>query len=401
MRRLHIRNARAQRASRLLLAAVVTAGASIAVASTSACGKPAAGAAASTKDAAPAGVDVRTDTVRSEKVPHYLTLTGSVVADRSAEVAANVSGRVVQAAVERGQSVKKGDVIVRVDSEAASFNAAMASAQAGAADTNVEAAKKECVRTEALFKGNAITGIEYDRQKSQCQAQLFSAEAARANASLATKMQKDASIRAPFDGVVGERYVNVGEYLQPTTRVASLMAVDPVRVSISVPEHAVGLVKAGQVLDVEVAAYPDKVFPATVRYVAPALRANSRDLIIEATATGTGGLLKPGMFATVRLSVGDEEQPTLLESAIRREGTTARVFVVRDGRAEETVIRTGVKTGERIAVLDSLPVGALVVVTPPPTLRDGAPVSFVGEAPAAAAPAPAQPETGAPTKAKN
>jgi membrane fusion protein (multidrug efflux system) len=345
------------------------------LAALAACGKPKAEEAAKPKAAPPVAVSVHTEPVRAAKMPRFLTLTGSVVADRSAEVAANVSGRVLEARVERGQRVKKGDVLIRVDGEAAGLSAAAATAQAGAAQTSVEYAERECKRTEALFAAQAITNVEYERQKTQCQSQLFSAEAARANAALATKVQNDANIRAPFDGVIGERYVNVGEYLQPVTRVVSLMSTEPARIVISVPEHAIGLVKMGQVLDVEVAAFPDKRFPATVKFVAPALRANSRDLLVEATATGAGEFLKPGMFATVRLSVGDEEQPTVAEGALRRDASSSRVFVVKEGAAVETVVRPGTRAEGRVAVPGSLAIGDDVILDPPASLKDGSPVT--------------------------
>src|SRR3954452_14487551 len=101
---------------------------------------------------------------------------------------------------------------------------------------------------------------EYDRQKSQCSSQLFTANAARANADLAGKLAGDTVIRAPIDGIVGERYVNIGEYVTPDSKVASVFAIDPVRVSISVPEAVVSQVKEKQTLDVHVSAYPDRAF---------------------------------------------------------------------------------------------------------------------------------------------
>ena len=191
-------------------------------------------------------VAVETAPVELRRMPRYLTLTGSVVANLQSEMAANVSGRVVATLVERGQAVKGGQVIAIVDSKAAGLSATAASAQANFADTQVGQARQDCARAEQLMATNAIAKAEYDRLKSQCAAQLWSANAARANASLAKKLAGDTQIRAPFSGIVGERYVNPGEYVQPPTRVASIYSLDPVRVSISVPETAVALVKDKQ-----------------------------------------------------------------------------------------------------------------------------------------------------------
>lgn len=316
-------------------------------------------------------VKVETAPIEHQKMPRYLTLTGSVLADKQSEVAANVGGRVTATYVERGMPVKAGQMIAVVDSKAASFQAAAAQAQSQAAQTQVKLAQQECERADTLFSQGALPKSEYDRMKTQCTAQLYQANAAQANADLAGKLAGDTIIRAPIDGVIGERYVNVGEYVQPPSRVASIYAIDPVRVSISVPEPAVSLVKEGQELDLEVSAYPDKLFPATVRFVSPNLRVNTRDLIIEASAKNPEGLLRPGMFAIAKLVVGEEETPTVPVDAIKADGTVKRMFLAKNGKAFEMVVRTGVTKEGRVAVLEPLGTDEKVIVKPPPGLQDG------------------------------
>ena len=331
---------------------------------------PAAAGAAKPAAQAQAPIRVMTEAVHAQPMPRYLTLTGSVYADRQSEVAANVSGRVTSTSVERGKPVRFGDILAVVDSKAAGFSAAAATAQSQAAETQVELARQECARADTLFAQGAIAKSEFDRLKSQCNAQLFQASAARANADLAGKLAGDTVIRAPIDGMVGERYVNVGEYVQPPTKVASIFAINPARVSISVPEQAVGLVKEGQTLQVHVSAW-EKSFPAVVRYISPALRPNTRDLIIEALASNGDGALRPGMFATVLLLVGEEEQPTVPVDAIKVDGTVKRMFLARDGHAFELVVRTGVEKDGRVAVLETFGKEDRVIVNPPSGLRDG------------------------------
>jgi membrane fusion protein (multidrug efflux system) len=334
------------------------------------CKKPAEAPPASKETAAAAPVKVQTQPVGHEMMPRFLTLTGSVLADRQSEVAANVSGRITATYVERGKTVKTGEILAVVDSKAAGFSAEAANAQSQAAETQVELAKQECARADTLFSQGAIAKSEHDRLKSQCSSQLFQANAARANANLAGKLAGDTVIRAPIDGMIGERYVSVGEYVQPPSKVASIYSINPVRVSISVPEQAVGMIKEGQTLDVRVSAW-DRVFPATVRYVSPALRPNTRDLIVEALAPNLDGALRPGMFATVLLLVGEEEHPTVPSEAIKSEGTVRRMFLARDGHAFELVVRTGVQKDGRIAVLEPLTDKDNVILNPPPGLRDG------------------------------
>ncbi len=318
-----------------------------------------------------APVKVETGTIEHQKMPRFLTLTGSVLADRQSDIAANVSGRITNTYVERGMPVKLGQVIAVVDSRAAGFQVAAAVAQSQVAQTQVQLAKQDCERADTLFSQGAIAKSEFERLKSQCTAQLYQANASQANADLANKAAGDTIIRAPFDGIIGEKFVNVGEYVQPPTRVASVFAVNPVRVSLSVPEPAVAMVKEGQLLNLTVSSYPDREFPATVRFVSPALRPNTRDLIVEASAKNDDGSLRPGMFATARLTVGEEEQPTVPISAIKAEGTVKRMFLARNGQAFEVVVQTGVEKDGRIAVLEPLAAGEKVILMPPPGLRDG------------------------------
>lgn len=283
-------------------------------------------------------IKVETAPVTIQKMPRYLTLTGSVLSDRTSEVAANVAGQVVATYVERGQPVKRGQPIAVVDAKAAGFQAAAAVAQSKAADTQVQQAREDCARADTLFQQGALAKSEYDRQKTVCSAQLYQANAAQAQADLAGKLAGDTTIRAPMDGIIGERYVNVGEYVMQTARVASVFAVEQVRINISVPENAVAQVKEGQTIDVRVSAYPDRTFPAVVRLVSPALRAQTRDLIVEAFAQNKDRALMPGMFATVLLKTGEEDQPTVPVQAIKADGTVRRLFLARDNAAFEMVV---------------------------------------------------------------
>ncbi|MGV3621170.1 MAG: efflux RND transporter periplasmic adaptor subunit [Archangium sp.] len=345
----------------------------IAALALAACHKPAPEEAGTKKEAmvALAPVKVETAEVEHQKMPRYLTLTGSILADRQSSVAANVAGRVTHTYIERGQPVKTGQVLAIVDSRAAGFQQAAAVAQSQAAQSQVTLAKQDCERADTLFAQGAIAKAEFERLKTQCTAQLYNANAAQANADLATKAAGDTIIRAPFDGIVGERLINVGEYVQPPTQVATIFSINPVRVSLSVPEPAVSMVKEGQELMLEVSSYPDRQFPATVRFVSPALRTNTRDLIIEASAKNDDGALKPGMFATARLGIGEEEQPTVPGGAIVADGTVKRMYLARNGQAFELVVSTGVTKDGRIAVLEPLQPGEKVIVKPPPGLHDG------------------------------
>jgi membrane fusion protein (multidrug efflux system) len=324
----------------------------------------------------PPPVTVEDAPIVIQPMPRTLTLTGTVVADRQSEVAANVSGRVIATPIERGRKVQAGETLAIVDSKAAGFSVAATAAQAELALTQVHQAEEDCARAERLYKEGAVAEAEYNRQKTQCKAQLLQATAAKAQAELQAKLAGDTIIRAPFSGAIGERYVNAGEYVQPASKVASIYSFDPVRVTVSVPEPAVGKVKEGQTLELRVASEPDRSFPATVVYLSPALRTTTRDLLVEAKAPNPDGNLRPGMFATVELKVGEEKTPTVPEDALVTEGTVKKIYLVRDGRAFELVVRTSVKEGGRVGIIEPLTEKDRVIRRPPPGLRDGSVVTI-------------------------
>jgi membrane fusion protein, multidrug efflux system len=328
-----------------------------------------------TDEVAPAVADpvvsVQTATAALHLVPRELVLTGSIVANRHSELAANASGRVLATYVERGQSVKQGDAIAKLDARAAKFSVKAAKAQSKVARAQLELAALECDRADKLLASGTISQTEYDRTMSQCDTTRSSVSAAESNALLASVAAGDSTIRAPFAGIVGERFVEVGEYVQPPTKVISLYAIDPIRVSIAVPEAEASHVEVGHKVAFSVAALGDRSFEAEVRYVSPALREGTRDLLIEAVTPNPEHLLHPGMFATVRVLVGEQELPTVPQAALRRDEERSLVWVVRQGRAIETLVRVGPVKDGRVAILAGLHPEDLVVTDPPADLVDG------------------------------
>jgi RND family efflux transporter MFP subunit len=324
----------------------------------------------------PAPAAVQLGKVELREMPNVVTLLGDVSANQQSDVAANVVGRVVLAPIERGQRVKAGETLVMVDSKAADLTASAAATQAEMAEAQSTQARLDCERSDRLLAQGAIGQAEYDRQQMQCKTQQLQASAARDQAGLSAKLVSDAQVRAPFAGLVGQRYVNAGEFVDAKTRVATIYSIDPVRITISVPERGISLVRLGTTLNIQVTAYPDRSFPATVVYVSPALRTMQRDLIIEAQAKNPDGALKPGMFATVQAALGVEKVATVPDDAIRAEGDVRRLFLARDGRALEMVVRTGVSRDGRTVVYEELAPDTSVIRQPPLTLRDGAPIEM-------------------------
>jgi membrane fusion protein, multidrug efflux system len=309
--------------------------------------------------------------VEQRALPNELVLTGSLVANRQSDLAANAAGRVLETTVERGQMINAGDIVARLDARVAKFSAKAASAQSRLAKQQLELAGLECDRADKLFSSGTISRAEYDQTKTQCATGQQSLSAAQSSAALAAVQAGDAIIKAPFAGIVGERFVDVGEYVQPSTRVISLYSIDPIRVSIAVPEVEVADVGQGQTVRFEVAALGDKSFDAEIKYVSPNLRETTRDLVVEAVAPNKDALLHPGMFATVHIVTGERKLPAIPEGALLEVDGRTLVWIVRDGRAVQQVVRPGPRAAGFVGIVAGLTTADRVVVDPPTDLLDG------------------------------
>jgi membrane fusion protein (multidrug efflux system) len=334
-----------------------------------ACHRAETGAGPAIKEELP--IHVSTVTASERPVPEFLTLTGSLLADKESDIAADASGKVLSTKVERGQSVKQGELLATLDASAAALNARAMAAQEQFAKTQAEQAKTECDRSRQLFDSGAISKAEFDRAISQCNGTQWSVAAAAAQHGSAAKMVGDSAIRAPFSGVIGERYVSVGQYVQPSTRVVSLYAIDPLRLELSVPEANVALIRQDLEVDFKVSAYGDQGFAGKVRFISPNVRQESRDLVVEAIVPNADGKLRPGMFATVRLKVGEKLQVVVPLDAVRKDLEPARAYVVVAGHIEERVLQLGEEQGGMVAIGSGVKVGEAVVQNPPQTIHDG------------------------------
>jgi RND family efflux transporter MFP subunit len=316
-------------------------------------------------------VMAETALVAERTVPETLEMTGVLAADKRTDLAANASGRVIRTFVERGDHVKAGAVLAQLDARAASITEKEAKANEAVMSEQLAAVRADCARYETLLAKGAITQQEYDRTNSQCRSQASSEEAARARASEAARALGDTSIRAPYAGVIGERFVSVGDYVRPDSKVVTLLAIDTLRLRLSVPERALAAAHEGCVVAFETVSLPGHVYTGTIRYVGREVRETTRDMIDEAVVDNQEGALVPGMFVTAHLPIGEANRPVVPKSALVARDPAQAVFVVAEGRLQERVVETGAAVDESVAVLDGVKKGDRVVVHPTPEMLDG------------------------------
>jgi membrane fusion protein (multidrug efflux system) len=315
-------------------------------------------------------VTVSTSEVTAVSSPVLLRLTGSLKGAKEADLAANVAGKVVSTAVERGQRVKAGDLLARVDVQAAQLALAEARVSVESSKTLELINKNDCERYEKLRSSGVVSDLEYDQVTAKCRTSPLNVEAAEARQRLLAKNVGDGMIRSPFSGVVTERYVTEGEYVQASSRVVSLAQVDELRLVFSVPEKNYPDVKLGADISLAVAAYGETLFSGKVVHISGAVR-DTRDVVVEAAVGNPEGKLLPGMFADIELKTGEQMLPSVPETATFVQNGKLNVLVASGGLLVQRVVQPSPKVGNRIPILRGVSLGEKVVTTYDPKLSNG------------------------------
>jgi RND family efflux transporter MFP subunit len=199
--------------------------------------------------------------------------------------------------------------------------------------------------------------------------------AAQAQVDAAQKAVNDTYVKSPISGFVSERVADVGEYISPNTpnsKIATIVRTSVLRLRIDVPEQSIGKVASGQNISLQVSAFPDRNFAGTVVRMSPSVNATARTLTVEAEVPNTEGLLKPGQFATVRITQSKPEPAVMIPvSAVRTEGDVSRVFIVKDGAAHEQIVQLGLLENDMIQVKQGVVEGDTVATSNLTALSDG------------------------------
>lgn len=342
---------------------------------------PAAGP-ASGKSTGPAGgpaVAVVAVPARIERLDLQIEALGNARALESVDVTAKASNMVTAVRFAEGQQVRRGDVLVELDGDQARADLAVA-----------EAARQESSSQYNRSRELYATKVLSDAQIEQIEA-TFKANDARVAAAKARLA--DTIIRAPFDGRVGLRRVSVGSLVNPGTVITTLDDTSSIKLDFTVPEAYVAAVAPGLAVDATSPAYSGKDFSGKVASVDSRVDPNTRSVTVRAILPNRAGLLKPGMFLTVRLSRGASDLLLVPEESLLPEQGNVYVFVVKDGRAARRLVHTGQRRVGSVQVTEGLAPGEVVVTEGTQKLRDGAAVQVAAPAPAreGTAPQPAAP----------
>jgi membrane fusion protein, multidrug efflux system len=307
---------------------------------------------------------VRTVAAWTGDVDLVVDAVGQIRAIESVSLATEVAGRVATINFEEASVVSAGTVLVQLDDRRAraDFDAAQAA-------RDLAARQLERYQQAASIAAASMTELDTIRTE------LTRAEA---HLELARIRVDDHRVVAPFDGQVGLRLVSPGAHVQAGDPLTTMITVDPMEIEFTVPEVYLARLRPGLALTSTSPAFEGREFSATVRVVSPQVDSSTRTALVLARAANPEGVLRPGMFAHVRLVVGQRRDAVLVpEAAVEFQGTQAWLYVI----ADETAQRRAVQLGERRAglteVMNGLAAGEQVVVAGLQKIRDGAKVQSV------------------------
>jgi multidrug efflux pump subunit AcrA (membrane-fusion protein) len=371
----------------------------------------------------PASIAVSTAPAIMRQLPRFFEASGSLAPNEQSDVAAETSGKVAAVGVDMGSSVRRGQMIVKLDDVDFRIKIQQAQAQldqakatlrqneakiglrpgqkfnpenvpevAGAREA-LDLAEKNLRRYERLVETGDISRAAYDQQKSQrdqlaeqYQALIHQAQqnyAAVANAqaavdaaltqvSLAKRNLGYTVVVSPMAGYVSDRPADVGEYVSPQQKVATVVNLNPLRVRIDIPEQAISQIHVGESVSVSVAAYPDRSFSGHVARVSPSVTTASRTLTVEADVENPKAELKPGQFATVRILLPQTEAAVLVpQRSLRTISGSTYVFVIKNGHAEQRLVQSGQTEGDLVELKSGVAADEVVATSNVDQLSDG------------------------------
>lgn len=314
-----------------------------------------------------AAVAVETTTVEVRVLESSVKAVGTLTAEASAMLRAEVPGQILAVHFREGEPLAKGARLYSIE-------ATILEAEVNEARANVSRSEAALKRAEELRSKQLVSGTDYDAARAN-----YDVDVARLRSSRA-KLEKTV-IRAPFDGFVGLRRINVGDYATVGQELIDVVQLDPLRIDFSVPEILLPKVRSGLSVQVSVDAYPGDVFVGEVIAVAPRTDVQGHSLEVRASLPNDELKLRPGLFVNITISLGKKPDTIVIpEQAIWPVGQKKTVFVVEDGKALQRAVTLGERQPGLVEITEGLKPGETVVTAGQMKLHDGIKVRPVADA---------------------
>ncbi|MCG8370569.1 MAG: efflux RND transporter periplasmic adaptor subunit [Proteobacteria bacterium] len=306
-------------------------------------------------------VTVETAEVEASELVSSVLAVGTLLAEASATLRAEVPGQVLAVHFDEGGPLARNAPLFSIE-------ATILEAEVNEARANANRSEAALRRAEELFDRQLISGTDYDAARAN-----YDVDVARLRSSQA-RLSKTI-IRAPFDGFAGLRRINVGDYATVGQELVDVVRLDPLRVDFSVPETLLPDVRPGQPVTVSVDAFPDESFAGIVTAVAPKSEVQGHSLEVRASLPNGSLKLRPGLFVRVEVSLGVKPDAILIpEQAIWPIGQDKTVYVVEEGKAHRRIVGIGERRPGAVEITSGLELGEIIVTAGQMKLYEGASV---------------------------
>ena len=323
-----------------------------------------------------------TDVVRIDKksIANTLPITGSFNPVKWAYVKSQVAGEISEVFVREGQSVKKDQIIARMDTKELSARVQERVGNLEVSRAQLEMADKNRTNNQELLKKNFISQNAFDNSESSYLQAKGSVKANEAQLVLARKSLDDAIIRAPIAGIVAERVVQPGEKVSVDGKLFTIMDLSRMELTASIPAAEIGTVKLGQTVNVRVEGFKNRLFEGRVERINPSTQTGSRSILIYVVFNNDDNTLKGGMFGTGEVIVSAlESQLVIPMDAVYQENNQSFVYLIENHLLKKQAVKLGLRNNstQQVQVLEGLNVGNMIVSRHFDDLREGTKVNVV------------------------
>ena len=300
--------------------------------------------------------------LRPQKLTDEFVTTGLILPDEEVNLSFETSGKIVDILFTEGTAVRKGQILAKVNDKTLQAQLKKLEAQLGLAQNRV-------YRQEQLFKKDAASQEAYEEAKTQLATLEADIEAVKVNIELT-------ELHAPFDGIIGLRQVSVGAYANPSTVVAKLTKISPLKIEFSVPERYASQIHKGVNMDFTVEGFQD-AFHAQVYAVESAVDKDQHVFTARGLYNNANHRLLPGQYSSILLKKEEINDALVIPSeSIVPEMGMDKVFCYRSGKAMPVEITTGIRTAGEVQVLSGLQFGDTIITSGTLQLRMGLDVSL-------------------------
>ncbi len=311
-------------------------------------------------------VPVEVTVLKTGEISSSILLSSNLETEKMAEVYSRVQGIVEKIRAEEGDLVRKGQVLAELEDEEYRLAAEKA-------EVKLQQQMSAFTRSKEMFEKNLLSKEEFEQAR-------FNRDAAKIELKQAELNLQYTRITAPISGVIGERLLRVGDRIQPTDKLFTVVNTEEIIAVVYVPEKEIGRIHKGQAAFITSDHLQGREFKGIVKRVSPVVDPSSGTFKVTIGIGNSGRKLRPGMFVNVHIITETRRNAVLVpKTAVVYENENLNVFVVRDSTAKKIVLKRGFETADMVESLAELQAGDRVIVVGQAGLKDNTPVRIISE----------------------